>query len=149
MAISASRMSCLGLAAALALSPNLASADQALIDYRESVMESIGGHMSALVAIVKGNVPYTSDAALHARAIEPLAKISGHIFPPESQTGKTEALPAIWEKPEKFKDAMTAFQTAAADLAKVADSDPKSMAPAVGALGKSCKGCHDDFKKKD
>lgn len=149
MAFSASRLSALGLAAALALSPRLASADQAQIDYREAVMEAIGGHMKALVAIVKGSVPYTDDAAVHARAIEPLSKIAEHVFPPDSQTGKTEALPAIWEQPAKFKEALTTFQTAASDLAKVADDDPKSLAGPVGALGKSCKGCHDDFKKKD
>lgn len=149
MAFSAPRLSGAALGVVLALSPGLASADQAQIDYREAVMESIGGHMKALVAIVKGNVPYTQDAPVHARAIQPLAEMAGHIFPPESQTGKTEALPAIWEKPEKFKAAMTAFQTAAADLAKAADGDPTALAGAVGALGKTCKGCHDDFKKKD
>lgn len=138
-----------GLIVGLVCSSAAASADQALIDYREAVMESIGGHTQALAAIIKGDVPYAEDARLHATAIEPLAKIAQHIFPPESRTGKTEALPAIWEKPEKFKEALTAFQTAAADLATAADGDVKSLAGPFGALAKACKGCHDDFRKKD
>lgn len=137
------------VAVALTLAPHAVRADQELIDYREAVMESIGGHTAALVAIVKGNVPYTQDAPLHARAIEPLAKMAGHIFPPDSKTGKTEALPAIWEQPEKFQKAMAAFQTAAADLAKAADGKPSDLAAPVGALAKTCKSCHDDFRKKD
>lgn len=137
------------IAAALMSVPLAARADQALIDYRKAVMESIGGHTSALVAIVKGNVPYKEDAAVHARAIEPLAKMAGHVFPANSKTGKTEALPAIWEQPEKFEKTLAAFQAAAADLAKFADGQPADLAPPVSALAKSCKACHDDFRKKD
>ncbi|HYN38988.1 MAG TPA: cytochrome c [Rhodospirillales bacterium] len=149
MAASMLRLSSALLAASCSLAPLAARADQPLIDYRNAVMESIGGHMSALVAIVKGEVPYTQDAPLHARAIAPLATMAGHVFPPGSKTGKTDALPAIWEQPEKFQKAMTAFQTAAADLAKAADGSPADLAAPVSALGKACKGCHDDFRKKD
>lgn len=68
---------------------------------------------------------------------------------PNSRTGKTDALPAIWEQPEKFKQALTAFQTAAAALAKAADGEPRALAAPVGDLAKACKACHDDFRKKD
>ena len=137
------------VAVALTVVPHAVRADQDLIDYREAVMELIGGHTTALVAIVKGNVPYTQDAPVHARAIEPLAKMAEHIFPPDLQTGKTDALPAIWEQPQKFQQALAAFQTAAADLAKAADGEPRDLAAPVSALAKACKGCHDDFRKKD
>jgi cytochrome c556 len=137
------------IAGVLLLSPQAARADQALIDYRQAVMHSIGGHTSALAAIVKGEVPFTQDAPLHASSIAPLAKIAPHVFPPESKTGKTEALPAIWEQPEKFQKALTAFQTAAADLARAADQPPRELAGPLSALSKACKGCHDDFRKKD
>lgn len=149
MATSVLRMLPSVTVAALMSVPLTARADQALIDYRNAVMESIGGHTSALVAIIKGNVPYKEDAAVHARAIEPLAKMAGHVFPPESKTGKTDALPAIWEQPEKFQKSLAAFQTAAADLAKVADGQPGDLAAPVSALAKACKACHDDFRKKD
>ena len=138
-----------GLVLSLVCLSAAASADQALIDYRQAVMDSIGGHTQALAAIIKGDVPYAEDASLHATSIEPLSKIAGHIFPPESSTGKTDALPAIWEKPEKFKEALTAFQTAAAELAKAADGEVKSLAAPFGNLAKTCKGCHDDFRKKN
>jgi cytochrome c556 len=142
-------LSSAAIVGALALESQAVHADAPLIDYRESIMESIGGHTSALAAIVKGEVPYSQDAPLHARAIEPLAKIAPHIFPPDSRTGDTKALPAIWEQPEKFQKALTAFETAAADLAKAADQPPRELAGPLSALAKTCKGCHDDFRKKD
>jgi cytochrome c556 len=70
------------------------------------------------------------------------------LFPPGSGSGKTAALPAIWEKPDDFRKAMEAFGAAAADLGKAAETDPKAVGPAVGALGKTCKNCHDSFRKE-
>ncbi len=132
----------------VAMSVTRASADEAMFKYRQSVMEAVGGHTTAIAAIVKNEVPLAEDLKAHAIALNSLAKMTGHIFPEGSTTDKSEALPAIWEKPEKFKKAVTAFQTAAADLVVAVDGGPKAAAPAVGALVKSCKSCHDDFRKK-
>lgn len=124
------------------------AADEAMFKYRESVMEAVGGHTTAIAAIVKNDVAFADDLKAHAVALNDLAKMTGHIFPKGSAVGESEALPAIWEKPEEFKKAVTAFQTAAADLAAAADDGPRAVAPALGALTKSCKSCHDDFRKK-
>lgn len=131
------------------LAPSISRADQAMIDYREAVMDAIGGHTKALASLIKGTVPLPDQASVHARALGSLAQIVPTLFPEDSREGKTEALPAIWEKPEDFKKAVMAFQTAAEGLSQVADSSPREMAPAFGALAKTCKGCHDNFKKKD
>jgi len=77
-------------------------------------------------------------------------KVKGH-FPkgtgPEAGV-KTEALPVIWERnadfnaaADKLVAASKGFQAAAAtgDLAKIGQ--------AAGALGGSCKNCHDTFRK--
>lgn len=133
----------------MAMGATTVSADEAMFKYRESVMKAVGGHTSAIAAIVKNEVPFNDDLKAHAVALDGLAKMTGHIFPEGSAVGKSEALPAIWEKPEAFKKAVVAFETAAADLAVAADGGPKAAAPALGALAKSCKGCHDDFRKKD
>lgn len=124
------------------------TADEAVHKYRESVMKAVGGHTTALAAIVKNEVPFDGDLKAHAVALNQLVPMTDHIFPEGSGGGETEALPAIWERPEDFKKAVRAFQTAAADLAAAADGGPKAAAPALGALAKSCKSCHDDFRKK-
>ena len=137
------------LFSAVAVAAAPAFSDEATIKYRQSIYKSIGGHMGALAAIVKGEVPFTDDVGAHAQGLADLAQIAGHVFPEGSDKGaETEALPVIWEKPDEFKKRVADFQAAAANLASVAKSEPKGVAPAVGALGKTCKACHDDFRKK-
>lgn len=93
------------------------------------------------IPVIRANANVLAAAAL---------KVKGH-FPkgtgPESGR-KTEALPAIWERPADFAaaadrlvGATKAFQLAAAtgDLAKIQ--------PAAGAVGASCKNCHESFRK--
>ena len=135
--------------AAAVLAAGAAAADEGMINYRQGVMKANGGHLEAVVAIIKGEVPFTDDLKVHTQALAELAVIAGKVFPEGSGKGETKALPAIWEKPEEFKKTYTAFQMAAANLAKTAETDPKGVAAAVGELGKTCKGCHDDFRKKE
>ncbi len=124
-----------------------APADQGMITYRQSVMKAVGGHTGAMAGIVKGEVPFTGDLKGHARALAELAEIAPRIFPESSGVGDSRALPAIWQKPDEFKKAMTAFQTAAAELNRVAEENPRNVGAALGELGKTCKGCHDSFRK--
>lgn len=135
-----------GAAAAMALAAP-AGADEAMIKYRQAVMQAIGGNTSGLAAVVKGDVPFADNVAIHTKAIGELAPVAAKVFPKDSASGPTEALPAIWEKPDQFAKAMAAFQTAAATVAK-AGNDRAAAGAALGDLAKACKNCHDDFKKK-
>ena len=125
------------------------SADEGAIAHRKAIMTAIVGHVKATAAIVKKQVPFTEDLKGHAHALYELAKINAKVFPQGSGSGDTGALPAIWEKPAEFKAAVKAFETAAGNLAKAADGgDMGTFMEAFGGLGKSCKGCHSEFRKK-
>lgn len=124
-----------------------AVAKEPIGEYRENVMESIGGHTGALAKIIGGKVPFTEDAKAHVLGLEALSKMVQHIFPAGSGDD-TDALPAIWEKPAQFEKARTNFEAAVAELVKQAGGTPKEMAPAFEQLAKTCKNCHDDFRKK-
>lgn len=120
----------------------------ALIRYRQGVMKVIGGHMQALSTIMRGNV-YADDFELHARGLAEAATVVGTIFPEGSGTGKTKALPKIWQEPNEFRKHIDEFQTAAARLAEVAKAgDRSAFGGAMQDLGKACKGCHDEFRKE-
>lgn len=139
-------------AMAVAVAAISAFADEAAaIKYRQSVMAAVGGHTQALGAIVKGEVAHAGDVKGHVAALNDLAAMSAHIFPTAPETEKSDLLPAAWEKPQEFKAALVAFETTAGNLAKAAAADPtpRGIAPAFGDLAKACKGCHDQFKKKD
>jgi cytochrome c556 len=63
---------------------------------------------------------------------------------------KTGALPIIWEKWPDFKIAAVKMLTASKALdAAAATGDLAKIKPAVGALGGTCKGCHETFRAKD
>lgn len=120
-----------------------------IIKHRHGVMEAIGGHFSAALATMAGPEQFQDNQAFHAEAIARLAKISVDTFPAGSGKGKTKAKMAIWEQPEEFAAAMDKFLVKADEFASASTSgDMKAYGAAAKALGGSCKGCHDDFKKK-
>lgn len=124
-----------------------ALADDGAVGYRQKVMDAVGGTMEAMVAIAKQEVPHSAHLAVHARNMAALATIVNDVFPPGSGEGDTEALPEIWSQPEAFKQRLDRFGQAARDLdAVVSSGDMSGFGEALGALGQSCKGCHDDFK---
>jgi cytochrome c556 len=143
------------LAAGLALgiaAQALADTPENLVKYRQSVMKAIGGHMGSIAAVVKGEVGFTGHVAGHARGIEEMSLIVPETFPANSgpmDVADTEALPEIWEEPAKFKQAVSDFQAAAAKFAAVAEGgDMSAIGDGLGALGKTCGGCHKPFRKK-
>ncbi len=140
----------LGLMAGTAASTFAGPGD---ITYRQKVMGAVGGHMGAMSTIIKGQGGDMKHFAMHADAMAALARMSQTVFPKDSSSmeGKTDALDAIWEKPEHFAKVRADFVVYADKLAAAAKSGDKgAMAAAIGELGKNgCKACHTDYKKKD
>jgi len=141
-----------GLLLCLAGQGLAADAPEKLVKYRQNVMKAIGGHTGAIAAVVKGEVAFGAHVANHARGIKDMSLIVPDIFPPNSgpkDYADTGALPEIWEQPAKFKEAIAAFQAAAAKFAEIAESgDRQAIAAGLGALGNSCGGCHKPFRQK-
>ena len=141
-----------GLALGLAGQALAADSSENLVKYRKNVMKAIGGHTGAIAAVVKGEVSYGAHVANHARGIKDMSLIVPDIFPANSgpmDYADTRALPKIWEEPAKFKQAVSAFQSAAAKFADIAEGgDRQAIADGLGALGKACGGCHKPFRKE-
>ena len=105
--------------------------------------------MSATVAILKGKTANKANLQAHADGLVALATLMPTVFAKGSAVGKTTMLPKVWDEPAKLNAAIKAFQGAAAGLQGAAMSgDMKSLAAAVGTLGKTCKDCHGEFRKK-
>jgi cytochrome c556 len=120
-----------------------ALADEGAVEYREHTMEAVGGHMQAMVDILKQKVAHTSHLPMHANAMADMAAIAPTLFPEGSEGG--DALEEIWSNPDDFESRLTAFSDAASGLkAAVAAGEP--IGPAVQTLGQSCKGCHDNYR---
>ena len=99
-------------------------------------------------AVVKGEAPYNKDdVAKNAAIVATLSPLPWQAFGPGTEGGKAQS--DIWSDNAKFKAASEKMQLAVVDLNKAAQSgDLDSIKKAFGAAGASCKGCHDDFRKK-
>ena len=136
----------------LAVSASLAFAQfqnaEKAVEYRESVMTILGTHFGRIGPVVKGDTPYNKDeVAKNASIVAMMSTLPWQAFGPGTEGGK--AKPEVWSDNAKFKAASEKMQLAVVDLNKAAQSgDLESIKKAFGATGQTCKGCHDDFKKK-
>ncbi|MCB1801534.1 MAG: cytochrome c [Gammaproteobacteria bacterium] len=120
------------------------------IKYRQAMMKAIGGHMGASTDIVRGKVDPEGDLKMHATALAALNANLARLFPEGSDFGDTKAKPAVWDEPDKFRQAADAARDATAAFAAAVESgDSAAIAAAHKDVGQSCKGCHEDFRQKD
>ncbi len=127
----------------------IATDEQHAISYRKATMQALGAHTKATVALIKGEVSYKGHLARHTAGIASIGRMIGDLFPEGSDFGDTRALPAIWEKPDAFTQAVQALRSASAAVADAGKGgDMQAVRAALGGLGKACKGCHEKFREK-
>ncbi|MGI2173179.1 c-type cytochrome [Shewanella ulleungensis] len=119
------------------------------IKYRQSAFSLIAYNFGDMGAMLKGKKPFDA-AVFSSRAdnVAALSKLPHEGFIAGSDKGDTEALAKVWQDKADFDSKMTAFQDNAAALAVAAKStDQNLIKQAFANTGKSCKGCHDVYKK--
>ncbi|HSL16823.1 MAG TPA: cytochrome c [Methylomirabilota bacterium] len=117
------------------------------IQQRQKDMEGVRDGMMTLGAIAKKQQPFDAGVVQAAAA-----KIAGHLeraaelFPENSGSGDVEtwAKPEIWSDRERFDATMASSHQAAVDLQSVTEAE--AFPPALGALGNTCKSCHDLYR---
>ena len=121
------------------------SASEGEVNYRQHTMSAVGGHMRAIVDIIRGDVPHMDHLATHAGAMADLAEIAPTLFPESSKGG--DALDAIWEDGEDFASKLDAFKEATAAFKTAAESGERGqIMAAFQGIGQACKGCHDNYR---
>ena len=118
------------------------------IEKRQQLMKENGKAAKAAVQMIKGQAPYDPATAEKVfNSMHDVAMKFGDYFPPDSKTGhKTEAAPAIWDKPDQFKAALVKFQTDTASAAAAKPQDLSSFKQQFGMVAQNCKSCHQDFR---
>lgn len=120
------------------------------VKYRQSAFSLMGTHTGRVGAVVKGERPYDK-AAVEADVamIEMMSKLPWAAFPAGSDLQNSKAKPEIWKEQDKFKAAAEKMQGEVAKLSTAAKSgDLNAIKSAFGAVGQSCKACHDDYRSK-
>ena len=144
-------------AAAACAGPAIAQDAKAVkraIEYRQGVLRVIGWDMGPMGAMAKGKIPF--DGAEFARRAERLAAMAPRALEgfPEGTASvdgtPTRANEKIWSDRAGFEAKMDDFVKASAALAQIsAGGDEAAMKGGLGDLGKTCKGCHDDYRNKE
>ncbi len=116
--------------------------------YRVSIMTTLKGHIGAASMIVRGLVEDDGHLLAHAEGLKNGVAELHRVFQEGSAVGESEALPAIWEQPEKFAAALENSEMATTEFVKVvaAGGDRAAAGAAFRNVGMSCSGCHDDFR---
>lgn len=135
----------------LACTPAVAQFSKAedAIKYRESAMALIGSHFGRMGPVAKQAVPFDAEqikanvAVLNTLAALPWA---GFV---EGTQGDSDARAEVWSDPEGFKQAQDKFHAELEKLTAAADSgDFNAFRVAFGAVGQSCKACHDAYRQR-
>jgi len=125
-----------------------------LITWRQSAFQVVGWSFGRVKANVEGQ--YNKDEVVKAANV--IAAVSNSslstLFAPGTETGKgtheTAAKPEVFKDTEKFAEAFGNFKRESNELAKVAATgDAAAVKEQFGKVGRTCKGCHDDFKAKE
>ena len=118
------------------------------IKYRQSAMFIQGQHVGRLGAMAAGRVPYDAAVAVsNAEVVAQISRLPWAGFGPGTEGGK--AKPDIWKEQAKFKELSERLMGDTDKLliaAKAGNLD--ALKTAMGAVGETCKTCHDTFRNK-
>jgi cytochrome c556 len=120
------------------------------VKYRKAAMTLQAATFGRVAAMANGRVPF--DAKVAAENIEFVAmlnKLQFSAFVEGSDKGDTRAKAEIWTQKDKWAANVAKSQE---DVAKLVASGKTGnidqIKGAVGAVGQSCKACHDEFRKE-
>lgn len=120
---------------------------------RHENFEKMGGAFKSATDELKKDAPDLAVIRTGADTINGFAPQVATWFPAGSGPAdgiKTDALQAIWEKPDQFKQAAARLVDAAAQFNTLAQAgDLTAIGKGAQELGGSCKNCHDSFREED
>lgn len=120
------------------------------VKYRQSAFALMGSHMTRISGQLKSGDPDLRAIQSSAALVQRLAPLPFEAFTSGSDlVPSTRARPELWKDTAKVKDLADRMQAEVAQLATVANSgEVKAIRAQLGAVGQSCKSCHDDYRAK-
>ena len=146
-----------GLAAVVALALSLVAGvafaqqkPEVMVKQRQAAMTLQGKYFGPMAAMAQGKAPYNADIVRRNSAfLDNLSRMAWDGFDPSTKDVKSATLPAAYEQQAKFREAASRLENEANRLYQVAQSGSEDAVKAqIGAVGKTCGGCHNDFRQK-
>lgn len=134
---------------ALPASAQFAKPEDAM-KYRQGALFVMQQNFARVAAMASGKAPFDAKVAAESAAVASyVGKLPWAAFTPDSDLGNTKAKVEVWSKRAKFDDLSKQLVTELDKLAVAAQSgNMDAIKTAVGATGKVCKSCHDDYRAK-
>ncbi len=120
------------------------------IKYRKNALFVMSQHFGRLGPVVKGERPYDKDeVAKNAAIAEQMSHLPWAGFVAGSDKGDTRAKPEIWTDAAKYKASADKMMQEMDKLSVAAKSgDLNAIKAQFGETAKTCKGCHDAYRKE-
>lgn len=121
-----------------------------IVKKRMDMMDKIGKNMKNMKAMVQGKKTFIPEVmARHAESISSASTHIKNVFPEGSIKGKSEALPSIWQKWDKFESISKQLTVESKKLKEIAlTQNRREIMKQFAKVGKTCRSCHTDFRKK-
>ncbi|WP_428033392.1 c-type cytochrome [Amphritea sp.] len=126
------------------------------IEGRQGYFQMLKFNIGVLGAMAKGQRDYDADIAQTlANNLKNASLMNNQLMWPkgsdmdaEGLSGKTKAKAAIWQEGSEIGQKNKEFAAAAETMAANAGQGLDALRKAIGPLGKSCKGCHEEYRAK-
>lgn len=123
---------------------------EVLVKQRQAKMILQGKYFGALAAVAQGKVAY--DAAMvrrNAGFLDNLTRMAWDGYDPSTRNEKSRTLPSVYDNGAKFKEYASQLENQTSKLYALSQGgDEAAVKAQIGAIGKTCGGCHDDFRQK-
>lgn len=123
---------------------------EVLVKQRQAAMTLVGKYWGPISGMPTGKAPYNAETVVrNAGYLEVLSKMPWDGFVENTKDEKTRALPTVWTENAKFKEGADTMQRMVSQLVKVSKGgDEAAVKAAIADVGKSCGGCHENFRAK-
>jgi len=123
---------------------------EVLVKQRQAAMTLIGKYFGPMAGMAQGKIPFNAGVVQrNAGFLDNLSRMPWDGFDASTRSIDTKALPAVYDNAAKFKEAASRLENEAAKLVAVSKGgDEGAIKAQIGAVGKSCGGCHNDFRQK-
>ena len=119
----------------------------ASIEARQAIMQFVGSNMRTLSGIQRGRTEFNAETVRGTgQAMAVMLMAFPNLFPEGTETGgSTDALPAIFENRDEFRDAAFELEAAARRLSGIGNEE--QFGELFAGVGATCQSCHSRFRK--
>lgn len=123
---------------------------EVLVKQRQAAMTLQGKYFGPMAGMAQGKVPFNAAVVQrNAGFLDNLSRMAWDGFDASTRSEKTKALPAVFDDAAGFKAAAGRLENEAAKLVALSRSgDEAAIKAQIGAVGKTCGGCHNDYRQK-